>query len=184
MFFQLSASFHYSIAKQFHYGLKNKTSRSEIDFLRFKRFFDCLCAPPCRFLFSIYSRYLTRMLSISIRLSSLARSRGVCPKISFLVASTSCSIKNCTTLICPVSTAECKAVCLDKLTVFKLAPANLKQLIFFFCPSLAKPVNSSPSSSDPIWRWAPQAIKVRMTSRWQALMAQSNGVSSFRSLKC
>jgi hypothetical protein len=29
MFFQLSTSFHYSTAKQFHYGLKNKNSRSE-----------------------------------------------------------------------------------------------------------------------------------------------------------
>jgi hypothetical protein len=31
MFFQLSTSFHYSTAKQFHYGLKNNTSRSKND---------------------------------------------------------------------------------------------------------------------------------------------------------
>jgi hypothetical protein len=37
MFFQLSTSFHYSTAKQFHYRLKNNTSRSKNDF---KRFFD------------------------------------------------------------------------------------------------------------------------------------------------
>jgi hypothetical protein len=38
MFFQLSTSFHYYIAKQFHYGLKNNTSRSNNDVYDFKDF--------------------------------------------------------------------------------------------------------------------------------------------------